>query len=152
VNPTQNSDTDFVLRTPTRDFAFQTVVADVPERRLSDEYKRDAKPTRPYRPGRGSAEGPSWIASKVQQKLDKTYAEARKLNLLVYAMFEHNGLDYAAICKSLPQAACTFGSIWLITSHQICSLHSFTELGAVQDLRLICDLPANPDEYEGSMT
>ena len=151
VNPKQNSATDFVLRTPRRDFEFQTVIADVPERRIGDEYKPDAELGKPYRPGRGTAEGPAWIASKVLQKVDKKYADARNLSLLVYAMFDHNGLDYAAMCDSLPQDAGTFASVWVITNHHICSLRSCAELGSVQDLRLICDLPANPDDYTGSM-
>jgi hypothetical protein len=143
VNAEQNTDTDFVLKVGNSEFPFQTTLSDVPGRRMGDDHKpdpTDSLRTRPYEPGRGSAEGPTWIAAAVRRKVEANYSTASKLNLLVYGNFDTNGLDYAAIRRNVEPVAGGFESIWLITNHQICSIVSTSELGEVAELRPICDL------------
>lgn len=143
VNPQQSSDTDFVLKTEDGEFPFQTTLSDVPDRRMTDDHKPgpDGRfPGRPYEPGRGTIEGPGWIADAVRKKVAANYSAARELNLLVYANFPTNGLDYGLICTSLPEVSNNFASIWVVTNHQICSVTSFPSLGAIPELRMIYDL------------
>jgi hypothetical protein len=142
VNPEQNSDTDFVLKTECGEFPFQTTLSDFPKRRMGDDYKPgpDGKfPVRPYEPGRGTHEGPDWIAKAVRKKVDAKYSAARDLNLLVYANFPTNGLDYTLVRASLSEFAGQFRSIWIVTNHLICSAMSFPALGEISDLRMIYD-------------
>ena len=140
VNTEQNSDTDFVLQVHGREFPFQTTLSDVPERRMGDDHKNGALRARPYEPGRGSSEGSKWIAAAVRHKVDSHYSAASKLNLLVYANFDTNGLDYAEVRREGESVAGGFGSIWMISNHQICSIVSTPELGELAELRPICDL------------
>jgi hypothetical protein len=96
-------------------------------------------PVRPYEPGRGTVEGPKWIADAVCKKVEAKYSSARDLNLLVYANFPTNGLDYTSVCTSLSKFAGQFASIWIVTNHLICSVMSFPALGEISDLRMIYD-------------
>jgi hypothetical protein len=142
VNSAQASDTDFVLQVNDNEFAFQTTLADVPERRMGDDHKPGADgrfPSRPYEPSRGSVEGPAWIADAVRKKVESNYAGSENLNVLVYANFPSDGLDYAATCARVDEVASPFASIWIVTNHQICSVKSFSGLGAVGELRMIYD-------------
>ena len=142
VNPQQSSDTDFVLKTEHLEFPFQTTLSDVPDRRMTDDHKPgpDGRfPGRAYEPGRGTIEGPDWIADAIRKKVAANYSAARELNLLVYANFPTNGLDYGSICTRLPEGSSNFASIWVVTNHQICSVVSFPSLGAIPELRMIYD-------------
>jgi hypothetical protein len=90
VNPEQDSDTDFILKTVAGEFPFQTTLSDIPGRRMSDDHKPDPDgrfPGRAYEPDRGSLEGPSWIADAVEKKMAANYVAVRDLNLLIYANF-----------------------------------------------------------------
>lgn len=140
VNPEQNSDTDFVLNTDRGEFMFQATLSDIPERKMGDDYKaaEDGKlPVRPYEPERGSCDGPRWIADAVQKKVAINYAAASVLNLLVYANFPTNGLDYDSVCVALRPFSNCFASIWVVTSHQICSVISTPSLRELPELSLI---------------
>jgi hypothetical protein len=142
VNPEQNSDTDFVLKTENGEFSFQTTLSDVPERRMSDDHRPgpDGRfPGRPYHPDRGTHEGPGWIADAVRKKLDVKYSAARDLNLLVYANFPTNGLDHESVRDAATEFAGQFASIWVITNNLVCSLMSFPALGEIPGLRMIYD-------------
>ncbi|SRR5712691_3130543 len=142
VNPQQSSDTDFVLKTEHGEFSFQTTLSDVPERRMTDDHKTgpDGRfPGRPYEPGRGTVEGPNWIADAVRKKVAANYSTARELNLLVYANFPTNGLDYESVCTNLREYSGKFASIWVVTNHQISSVISFPALGTIPELRMIYD-------------
>ncbi len=142
VNTEQNSDTDFILKVGDREFPFQTTLSDIPERRMGDDHKPDPSgslQTRSYEPGRGTAEGPMWIAEAVRRKIDANYSAASKLNLLVYANFDTNGLDYAAIRRHVERVGGGFRSIWVVTNHQVCSIVSAADLGEVAELRPVCD-------------
>ena len=140
VNPEQNSDTDFVLSTNRGEFLFQTTLSDIPERKMGGDYKvaADGKlPVRHYEPSRGSCDGPKWIAEAVQKKVSVNYAAASNLNLLVYANFPTNGLDYRSVSVALQPFSNCFASIWLVTNHHICSIISPSLLGELPSLSLI---------------
>ncbi|NJD56820.1 MAG: hypothetical protein FIA94_10505 [Nitrospirae bacterium] len=138
VDLEENSDSDFILRSDAGDFPFQTCVADVPERRMGDDYVSDPDgtlPPRPYEPERGRIEGPEWVAAAVKGKVEKRYSTAKILNLLVYANFTAHDMDYQALCEAVRKYKDEFASIWIITNHGICSLASGDRLGEVQGLR-----------------
>ena len=140
VNTEQNSDTDFVLKVGHGEFAFQTTICDVPERRMGEDHKSDpagSPRTRPYHPGRGSAEGPMWIAAAVRRKANANYSAASKLNLLVYANFPTNGLEYEVIRHEVAALAHPFASVWIVTNHQICSVGTATPCGSLEGLHFI---------------
>jgi hypothetical protein len=146
VNPEENSDTDFILKTEKGQFLFQTTLADIPGRKMGNDHKPgpDGKlPVRPYRPERGRIEGPRWIADAVKEKVKKNYSCPKNLNLLVYANFTAHWLDHNAVCSEVARCQSSFMSIWVITNHQICSITSTQELG---EIPFFADL-YNPDEF-----
>jgi len=137
VDLEENSDADFLLKTAAGEFIFQTTIADVPERRMGDDYRTEpngSRPTRPYEPERGRIEGPSWIAAAVKEKIMKRYSSAKNLNLLIYANFSAHSLAHITICDAVKEYKEEFASIWVITNHQICSLIINTELGEIPAL------------------
>jgi len=134
INEVENSDTDFTLKTGAGSFPFQTTIADVPERRMGDDYKPGPDgnlPLRPYAPERGRIEGPKWIADVVREKAEKKYANSGELSLLVYANFSAHEMDYQEVCNQVKKHRSSFLSIWVITNHQICSLTTIPELGEI---------------------
>lgn len=134
VDLEENSDVDFVLKTDAGEFPFQTRIADVPGRRMGDDYKPEPDgtlPRRHYDPERGRIDGPGWIAAAVREKVDKQYSTAKCLNLLIYANFSTNDLDYKAVCDAIREYKQEFASIWIITNHQICSLTASVGLGEI---------------------
>jgi hypothetical protein len=136
VDIEENSDTDFVVKTDAGEFPFQTRIADVPERRMGDDYKPETDSilsTRPYEPERGHIEGPEWIAAAVKGKVLKRYSTAKNLNLLIYANFSAHDLDYKAVCDAVREYKDEFASIWIITNHQICSLTASSGLGEIRE-------------------
>ena len=142
LNAEENSDTDFVLKTRTGQFLFQTTIADVPGRRMGEDHKPGpdgSLPTRPYEPERGRIEGPKWIADAVKEKVEKKYSNSRDLNLLVYANFTAQQMDYQAVCDEVEEYKSNFLSIWVITNHQICSLTTTPELGEIRHFANVYD-------------
>lgn len=140
VDLEEYSDTDFVLVTGTDYFSFQTRIADVPERRMGDDYIPDSDgtlPQRSYEPERGRIEGPEWIATAVKEKVEKRYSTAKKLNLLIYANFTAHTLDYMAVRKAVRVYKDVFASIWIITNREICSLTSGSKLGEIKGFSAI---------------
>jgi hypothetical protein len=140
VDLEENSDADFVLKTDAGEFPFQTRIADVPERRMGDDYKPEPDgtlPPRPYEPERGRIEGPEWIAAAVKEKIEKRYSTAKNLHLLIYANFSAHDLQYKAVCGAVRQYKEEFASIWLITNHQIGSLTESVGLGEIRELGAI---------------
>ena len=109
---------------------------------MSDDHKPglDGKfPGRPYRPDRGTREGPEWIADAVRKKVEAKYSAAHDLNLLVYANFPSNGLDYESVRTVANEFVGQFASIWVVTNHLVCSVMSFPALGEISGLRMIYD-------------
>ena len=146
VNDEQNSDTDYILHIASGCFPFQATLADVPDRRMSNDHKPgpDGRfAMQPYEPDRGEIEGPDWIARAVKNKIAAHYSAAKTLNLLVYANFSAARLNYLTVKERLNQYLGKFASIWVVTNHQICSIASFPALGEIPELRLIYD----PQEY-----
>ncbi|NOS35614.1 MAG: hypothetical protein GQ522_03145 [Deltaproteobacteria bacterium] len=136
----ENSDADFFLKADACEFPFQTRIADVPERRMGDDYKPEPDgtlPARPYEPERGRIEGPGWIATAVKEKAEKRYSTAKNLNLLIYANFSAHDLDYKAVCDEVREYSDEFASIWIITNHQICSIKKGAGLGEIVGFRAI---------------
>ncbi len=137
VNPEENSDTDFILKTETGQFPFQTTIADIPGRCMGDEHKPDPNgtlPTTSYEPERGRMEGPKWIADAIKNKVEKNYSNSKDISLLVYANFTAHQLDYQALCNEVEKYKDNFLSIWVITNHQIFSLMTTPILGEIRYL------------------
>lgn len=140
VNVQENSDTDFVLKVDNNVFPFQTTISDVPERQMGNDYIPEpdgSLPSRPYEPERGRIEGPKWIAGAVKNKVEKRYSAAKILNLLIYANFSANDLDYQAVCEEIREYEDEFASIWIITNHQICSIKVTSCLGEIRQFSAI---------------
>jgi hypothetical protein len=139
VNKEQNSDTDFFLKTKEGLFPFQTTIADVPNRRMGDEYKPTSNGvSRPSTLG-GRIESNKWISDAVKGKIDKNYSTSRKLNLLVYATFSSYELNYQKVSDALQKYLGVFSSIWIITNNQICSVYTEPELGEIKYFQNIND-------------
>lgn len=136
VNKEENSDVDFILRTKAGQFPFQSTIADVPGRRMGDEYKMTPNGSMSSKPSvlGGRIEGAKWIADAVRAKDEKKYSHSRKLNLLVYANFMSFSLQYQSLSEELQPYTERFSSIWVITNQQICSVYSMPLLGAIQFL------------------
>jgi hypothetical protein len=142
----ENSDTDFILKVYAGEFPFQTTIADIPERRMADDYKPEPDGTlrpRPYQPERGRIEGPKWIGKALRDKLKKRYSNSKNLNLLIYANFRFHDLDYQTVCDEIREYEDEFFSIWIITNHQICSLKVSSGLG---EIRQFCGI-RSPEEF-----
>lgn len=139
VNKEQNSDTDFFLKTKEGLFPFQTTIADVPNRHMGDEYKPTSSGvSMPSTPG-GRIESNKWISDAVKDKIDKNYSTSRKLNLLVYANFLSNELNYQKVSDALQKYSGVFSSIWIITNNQICSVYTEPKLGEIKYFQNIND-------------
>lgn len=124
------SDVDFHLRAAEHTFPFQTVEVQKPGRRRGLEYRQP--PTlAPYRPAAEGAEGPRWLGDGLQKKLDKHYSTAKQLNLLVYADFTTEQLEWANVAHELDQFSSQFASLWVITYNVVGSVFSTSELGSV---------------------
>jgi len=133
VNKEENSDTDFILKTESCQFPFQTTIADMPGRRMGDEYKQtqtDSLPNMPSQIG-GLIEGPQWILNAVVGKIEKKYSALHTLNLLVYANFSSFELGYIDTVNALEKHSGKFSSVWIITNSQICSIHTAIGQGAI---------------------
>lgn len=140
VDLEESSDADFVLKTDAGKYPFQTSIADVPERRMGDDYKPEPDgtlPVRAYEPERGRIEGPEWIADAIKKKIKKRYSTARNLNLLIYANFSTHDLDYVSVCAIVREYKDYFASIWVITNHQVCSLTTSIGLGEIRGFSAI---------------
>jgi hypothetical protein len=135
VNDTdQRVDSDFFVLVGENEHPFQLVEAPNPDRKRGKEYKQLANGTResvPYRPEKGRVEGPQWIIARVKKKAAKCYATANRLNLLVYANFEANPMDYQTLKEMVRDFSGTFASIWVITNSKICTLCGSTDLGEI---------------------
>jgi hypothetical protein len=130
VNKEQDSDTDFFLKTKEGLFPFQTTIADVPNRRMGDEYKTTLNGvSRPSTLG-GRIERNKWISDAIKHKIAKNYSTSHKLNLLVYANFSYE-LNYQKVSDALQKYLGVFSSIWIITNNQICSVYTEPELGEI---------------------
>jgi hypothetical protein len=128
-------DADFFLRTRGSVFAFQTVEVIEPGRRRGDEYRKPG--LTPYEPGRAAADGPEWLETGVRGKLEKRYAGARDLHLLVYANFTAEALQFADVAARLAGFRGEFASVWVMAHHVFGSVFSSAELGSVAGWRTI---------------
>lgn len=122
------------------EYPFQTTIADIPGRRMGDEHKPRSNGTLPltaYEPERGRVEGPRWIAQAIKEKVEKHYANAKGINLLIYANFTAHQMDYQSICDEIEKYKNEFSSIWVITNHQIFSLVSKPDIGEVDHFAMV---------------
>jgi len=124
------SDADFHLRVGVGAFPFQTVEAQRPGRRRGEEYRQPSTLT-PYRPAAEGTDGPGWIRGAVQKKVEKRYSTARQLNLLVYADFTTEQLEWATVAHELERFRDEFASLWVITYGALGTVFSTPELGCV---------------------
>jgi hypothetical protein len=128
--PEAQSDADFHLCTKVGVFPFQTTEVQRLGRKRGDEYRQP--PTlEPYRPAAEGADGPRWIGAAVQKKVDKRYSTARQINLLVYADFTTEQLDWASVAHELERFRDKFASLWVITYSALGTVFSTPELGCV---------------------
>jgi hypothetical protein len=135
-------DVDFFLRVTGLDCGFQLTEVQRPDRRRGLEYREMADGEThllPYQPGRGTQEGPDWLASAVDKKIAKQYMSSNTLNLLVYANFDA-GLEYSNLQARLAQYSSSFASLWVITSLHLCSVFSIPTLGSVQGWGVVRDV------------
>jgi hypothetical protein len=128
--PEAPSDADFHIRTQVGAFPFQTTEVQRSGRRRGAEYRQPPTLT-PYRPAAEGGDGPRWIRGVVQKKVDKRYATAKRLNLLVYADFAVEQLEWASVARELECFRGEFASIWVITYNALGTVFSTPELGCV---------------------
>jgi len=136
-------DVDFFVRIADVDWGFQLAEVLRSDRRRGEEYRKlmdGGTHLSPYQPGRGSHEGPDWLAKIVDKKIAKRYASSNSLNLLLYANFEAAGLEYSNIQMRLAEYSPQFGSLWIITSLHVCSVFSTPSLGAVPGWGVVRDV------------
>ena len=133
VNQEENSDIDFILKTKSGESPFQSTIADVPGRRMGDEYKMIPNGSMISKPSvlGGRIDGIEWITNAVRAKDEKKYSNSMKLNLLVYAVFMSFSLQYHSLSEVLQPYKEKFSSIWIVTDHQICSVYSTPLLGSI---------------------
>jgi len=139
-------DVDLEIQMPGKRLEFQLVMAKDPDYRLGQVYKEFAKGKRtsgPYRPGKGTRSGPSWIRTAIDKKIKKNYSEAKKLNLLVYVNFDAHQLAYVDVYNECSNTVDEFASIWLLASTQLSSLKAGLHLPAIEGW---CEI-RNVDEY-----
>ncbi len=121
---------DFHIRQRGEEHDFELTVAEKPERRRGAEYKERVKNpllATPYRPGRGSQEGPNWVANAVRRKYQKHYNTSP--HLLVYANFEADALDPPELANACARWAVSFSSIWVLWAHMIVQLFDSKAFG-----------------------
>jgi len=133
----RTDDVDFFLKVGKPEFPFQTVEVQKPGRRRGHEYRRPPTLT-PYRPAAEGDDGPGWLRSGVKGKLDKHYATAKHLNLLVYANFNAEQLEWATVAEALAEFEGHFASLWVMAHHVLGSVFSTPELGAVGKCKAWC--------------
>ena len=105
---------------------------------MGDDYKPGPDgnlPLRPFQAERGRIEGPEWVATAVNEKVEKRYSTPKSLNLLIDAPFPAHNLDYMAVCDAVREYKEEFASIWMITDYQICSLAVSGGLGEIREFR-----------------
>jgi hypothetical protein len=128
--PEAPSDADFHLRVGAGAFPFQTVEVQRAGRRRGEEYRQPTT-LMPYRPAAEGADGPGWIRGAVQKKVDKRYSTARRLNVLVYADFTAEQLEWPTVAHELQRFRDEFASLWVITYGALGTVFSTAELGCV---------------------
>jgi hypothetical protein len=68
------------------------------------------------------------IASAIQGKIDKNYADSQELHLLLYANFIGNEASWAIMVGNLSSQCAHFASVWIITGSEICCISSGVKL------------------------
>lgn len=127
-------DVDIFLQTGSRDWEFQLAEVQRPGRRRGDEYRNLAEGPVTFVRFVGEPaphDGPKWLAKGAERKKAKKYSGSRKLNLLLYANFQALGLKYDSVATALMSYAQDFGSVWVLTSMQLCSVFSQPGLGEI---------------------
>jgi hypothetical protein len=127
-------DVDFSLHTSAGDWDFQLAEIQEPGRRRGLEFKQFADGTVrtiAYDAERGKRDGRTWLTEAVSRKKAKRYASSDALQLLLYANFPAQDLQYADVATALSQFRDDFASIWVMTSLHLCSTHSPPHLGGI---------------------
>lgn len=68
------------------------------------------------------------LASAIQGKINKNYADSKELNLLLYANFIGNEASWAMMVSNLSKQCSNFASVWIITSNEICCISTGIKL------------------------
>lgn len=118
------TDTDFDLDIDGLVHPFQVTEIMEPGRRRGEEY-RDGTPigVRYDDIEAGTVYGPTWIRHAIERKLEKRYAAASDLNLLVYVDFAGRNLEYDDLRNTCADVACHFASVWLLNGDTMCCVH-----------------------------
>jgi hypothetical protein len=135
---------DFFLHAQDCYFPFETTEVLEPGRRRGDEYRKPPR-SAPYAPGAAAADGLRWLEAGVQIKVDKHYDQSSDLNLLVYADFTVDELQWSHVRNQLVKFRGCFGSLWVMAYHAIGTVFSNPELGSVGDCNGWGQLRVGPD-------
>ncbi len=129
---TMNSDADFDLETAGKILPFQVSEVQEPGRRRGDEYKQPENLRPTYDLSRGSVLGPQWVRDGIQKKVEKRYANAQSLNLLIYLNFQAWEQQYFDIRNACAKATEGFSSVWLLNGNTMCVIKPSPELSAFE--------------------
>lgn len=128
-------DVDIYLSSKGLEFPFQLVEAMEPGRLRGKEYKQsESIGLRGFSSSsleEGRINGPHWIAGKIKQKVEKSYENSEKLNLLVYANFSARQLNYEDVCAVAHPYLSAFASVWVVSSLFLGALSVANELKKV---------------------
>lgn len=116
---------DFELEVGGARHPFQITELMQPGRRRGDEY-RDGRGEsgRTFLEdwGPGTEMGPAWVRDAIERKVKKHYADAGKLNLLIYVNFPAHEQRFDRIAPMCDAAAKNFASVWLLNGNTICCI------------------------------
>ena len=63
------------------------------------------------------------VREELQSKIDKQYAGASSLHMLLYLNLNASSVPWASLAEPAAAEAQTFASVWLVTQHLFCCLH-----------------------------
>jgi hypothetical protein len=136
---------DFFLHAHDCYFPFETTEVLEQGRRRGDEYRKPPGSAH-YAPGAAAVDGLRWLEAGIQKKVDKQYTRSSVLNLLVYANFTVDELQWSHVSKQLVKFHGCFGSLWVMAYHVIGTVFSnIPELGSVGDCNGWGQIRVGPD-------
>ena len=123
-------DFDFELGVADQWYLFQVAEVMEPDRRRSAEYKDFVEGRARLEDwSRGTDNGAEWIRLAIRRKLQKKYARASELHLLLYLNFAAYEQQYLRIREHCSAELQGFRSIWLLNGNALCCLKPALGLG-----------------------
>jgi hypothetical protein len=112
---------DFHLVSGESRLPFQLAEVQSPGRRRGVEFRElDPRAVASYwrsQPPLSGSAAIHHIRESVQAKVDKRYAEPKKLNVLLYMNLDIASLNWSAVSEALGTPASAFSSVWLLADH-----------------------------------